>query len=256
MKTEIVSIMAVCFCAIAFCAPSARAVNVDFYNDATIQNGDIYNVVNVYDSPPDQTNIHMTGGGVDLMRTYDYCTINLTGGGINTLGARGYSTVNIFGEAQIQSAGVNEWGSLNISGGKLNSAGATGQSMLNISGTGSVLSVRVSQSGMMNMTGGEIDRLQLFDSVIVNLYSGSIVEGISTRAGDFDGSINIYGYGLVKTSIGGLYGYGEVHGFYQDGTAFSIDLGHDIYPHVNLIPEPATIILLSLGAAILRKQKH
>jgi hypothetical protein len=77
-----------------------------------------------------------------------------------------------------------------------------------------------------------------------------------TRAGDFEGSINVYGYGLAKTNSGGKYGVGQVYGFYPNGSEFVIDLGGGIYPYVNLIPEPATVLFLLSGAFMVRKRRQ
>ena len=73
--------------------------NWDIYTDAVIEEGDIYNVVRVYDTLPDHTTLNMVGGMVDWIRTHDYSTLNVTGGNVSSLDAMSYSTVNISGSA-------------------------------------------------------------------------------------------------------------------------------------------------------------
>ena len=157
---------------------------------------------------------------------------------------------------EIGSAGANDFGTVNVSGGSLHSAGASGKALLNVSDAANIWMVSFFGGGTMNMVGGEIARVQVFDSSIVNLRGGIIGEGISTRAGDFEGSINVYGYGLAKTNSGGKYGVGQVYGFYPNGSEFVIDLGGGIYPYVNLIPEPGTVLFLLSGAFMLRKRRQ
>jgi hypothetical protein len=229
-------------------------LNWDIYADAVVSNGEAYNVVSVYDTPPEHTMVNVLGGYIDVMRFYDTSIGNVAGGNISSLGALGYSTVNISASPEIGSAGANDFGTLNILGGYLHTAGANGQGVLNVSDAASIGMVSFFGDATMNMSGGEIARAQVFDSSILNLRGGIIVEGISTRAGDFEGTINVYGYGLVKTSSGGRYGVGQVYGFYPNGTEFVIDLGGGIYRYVNLIPEPTTVLFLLCGAFMVRKR--
>jgi len=236
---------------------SCRAtLNWDIYADAVISNGEVYNVVNVYERPPDCTKVKILGGNIDVVRFYDASTGNVTGGNISSLGALGYSTVNISGVVEIGSGQANHFGTLNVSGGSLHSAGAAGEGELNVSDAANISMVSLFDSGTMNMEGGGIARVQVFDSSIVNLRGGIIGEGISTRTGSFEGAINVYGYGLQKTSSGGKYGLGKVSGFYPNGSQFGIDLAQGVYPYVNLIPEPATFLFLLSGILMIRKRRQ
>jgi hypothetical protein len=229
-------------------------LNWDIYADAVVSNGEAYNVVSVYDTPPERTMVSVLGGYIDVMRFYDSSIGNVAGGNISSLGALAQSTVNISASPEIGSAGANDLGTLNIFGGYLQSAGANGQGVLNVSDAANIWMVSLFGDARMNMVGGEIARAQVFDSSILNLRGGVIVEGIGTRPGHFEGSINVYGYSLVKTSSGGRYGVGQVYGSYPNGADFVIDLGGGVYPYVNLIPEPATVLFLLCGVLMIRKR--
>lgn len=61
------------------------------------------------------------------------------------------------------------------------------------------------------------------------------------------------GYDLLKSSSGGNYGYGFVNGYWDDGTSFYIHLlSPETYSNINLIPEPASLLLLAFGVLLLR----
>ena len=91
------------------------ATVVDFYSDATIADGDIYDTVNIYDSldvPPVQTTVDMIGGEVysffcndtsQLIFTngtasyvggYDNCTIEIKGGTVDHSSLLGSSVMH------------------------------------------------------------------------------------------------------------------------------------------------------------------
>jgi hypothetical protein len=256
MRRRILSILILVVLAIFWPGNVEATLNWDIYADAVVSNGEAYNVVSVYDTPPEHTSVNVIGGYIDVMRLYDASTADVTGGNMSSLGAVGYSTANIRGAAEIGSAVADDFGTLNIFGGHLQSAGANGQGVLNVSDAANIWMVSLFGDARMNMVGGEIARAQVFDSSILNLRGGVIVEGIGTRPGHFEGSINVYGYSLVKTSSGGRYGLGQVYGFYPDGAEFVIDLGGGIYPYVNLIPEPATVLFLLSGAFLVRKRRQ
>jgi hypothetical protein len=228
------------------------SLNWDVYGDAAIDDGDFYNVVSVYETPPDHTTLNMLGGLVDLMQVHDSSTVNVSGGEISSLFAEGISTVSVSG-GEVGKITAYASATVNVSGGRAGLVNSSGWATINFSGGAAPGLVRVAQHTMLNITGGSMRKLALYDSVILNLGAGVIPEGIIGVG--FDGVVNVYGHDLAKTSSGGQYGHGQVSGFYPDGSAFIVDLGRDLYSHVNLIPEPGTLLLLGLGVVIARARK-
>jgi len=235
------------------------ALNWDIYGDAVIADGDVYNVVRIYDTPPGRTSVGMTGGLIDAAGAHDSSTFNVSGGHIYSLSVNGSSTGNVSGHAFMYRAGAHDLSTLNVSGGDLGGITATGYSMVNISG-GSIGGITVGQDAMINMNGGEVtgySSLEVLGAAVVNLRGGnlSVIYGDS-RGEPFAGAINIYGYSLVKTSDGTPYG-GYVSGFWFDDTAFNIYVqGSYVYARTNLIPEPCTLCLLSLGGLVVMNRRQ
>ena len=123
MKTKIITIMAM---AMLVPVSQVQAIDVDFYSDATIDDGDVYTNVFVYDTPPDTTTLDMYGGSVACFLTYNSSTVNIYGGevwwGIET---RNSSTVNIYGgTVTSEFLGVRDSSTLNIYGGNFSSGNA------------------------------------------------------------------------------------------------------------------------------------
>ena len=120
MKTKVITILA----AIMFLPVSqVQAIDVDFYTDSTIQDGAIYNMVRIYDTPPETTTVDMYGGGVNSFRTYDTSTLNIYGGGVlGEIIAGNSSVVNIYGgSVTCHSLAVMDLSTLNIYGGNFSS---------------------------------------------------------------------------------------------------------------------------------------
>ena len=69
----------------------------DIYSDAVIQEGDEYGYVRVFDTPPVQTTLNMTGGYVDWLNTYDSSVTNVYDGTLFIVQTYGTSIVNVFG---------------------------------------------------------------------------------------------------------------------------------------------------------------
>jgi hypothetical protein len=100
---------------------------------------------------------------------------------------------------------------------------------------------------------GEMDVLWVNDESIVNIYGGTLSELAAIE----DGQINLCAYDIVHTTTGGHYGIGQVMGYYySDSSYFSFDLGNlETYSHINIIPEPATLLIMTFGGLFLRKNR-
>ena len=234
MKTKIITILAAVIC--FFTATQLYAVPIDriFTTDGVIIEGDEYANVDIYDTPPSQTTVSMSGGSVNRLIAYDSSVLYFTGGTISVLYAYDFSTIN-------------------ISGGYIHSPMACDRSTINISGAFNAVEVSAAPEGIVNVMGGTMEAIAGWGGII-NLYGGAINNNIHT-AGE-GGWVNIYGYDLEKTYTGGKYDYGYVSGFWLDGTSFTIDLkGPGTYSHINLFAainveikiRPETLNLTSAG---------
>jgi len=158
----------------------------------------------------------MTGGDVTGIYAFDNSVASVSGGELRGIHALDYATVNFSGNAKTKGLGARSFGTVNMIGGIVEGAG-------------------------------------VINSAVFNLYGGEITDGINAADSSF---INVYGYNLVKTNTGGFYNCGYVSGFWLDDSAFTIGFSTlETYSHVNLIPEPATFMLLTLGALFLRRKK-
>lgn len=148
MKTKIITILAA---VMLLLSSQVQAVDVDFYHDAVIEDGDVYNVVRVFDTPPDHTTVDMFGGSVASLRTYDSSTSNIYGGVLLAeIRTANFSTVNINGgNVTLDVLAVGDSSIINVYGGGLyvgNSPGFSEASTVNIYGYGF-------ERGTNNLTG-------------------------------------------------------------------------------------------------------
>jgi len=94
-------------------------------------------------------------------------------------------------------------------------------------------------------------RLWARDDCTVNIYGGSLD---FLWAAEYS-CVNLVAYDVTVMTTGGWYDQGYVTGtFYCNDIPFYFDLSQDSYLHINIIPEPATFLLISLGCLFLRKR--
>ncbi|MHC4478554.1 MAG: hypothetical protein ACYTEL_23200 [Planctomycetota bacterium] len=201
-----------------------------FTSSGQILPGEEWNNVSIYN---DTTVVDMLGGFVDSMGTHDASRLNVFDGYVNTLDA-------------LESSGVD------VSGGDVHGLHAWNHALVNFSGDASAVTMGARNAGIVTMSGGTADYVGAIDSGVLNLYGGVVGEALSL----VDSSVaNIFGYDLLKTDSGGKYGYGQVTGFWLDHTGFAIDLnGAETYDHVNLIPEPSSVLFLAGGLLMVRRK--
>ena len=110
----------------------------------------------------------------------------------------------------------------------------------------------------MNISNGIIGEINASGNSVMHLTGGTID---FLLAGD-SGVVNVYGYGFEYISGGSVYSDHDLFsGFWEDGTEFNINTwnpsGYNTNEHIvtHLVPEPASIALLTLGGLLLRKKK-
>jgi hypothetical protein len=138
MKREIKIAFALSSLVVLFGISEVQAVDVYFYSDAVIKDGDVYTNVFIYDTPPDRTIIDMFGGSVYRFRTYDSTIINIYGGELEKrIDMWHSSTLNIYsGTVFLDNPGISGASTLNIYGGDIfmGAPKAGGSSTINVYG--------------------------------------------------------------------------------------------------------------------------
>ena len=249
--------------------------DITITQDTEISDGDQY--VQVFVRSVDQiTTVNVTGGQIGTLFGYNDSVVNVTGGTFRPNYYNYHPENNdgddIFLAPYLYSIYVEDFSTLNYYGADLYSVSCADESTTNIfDGRVSLFLLGDSE---INITGGEISGIGWAQS----FSSSECASHLSISGGTFSGKVSfiddcvadIYGYGFVydpdgwtsdDPRIGFGSGGGQLRGFWEDGTAFSMDFldapFNDSYSHVNLhvIPEPATLSLLTLGTILVRIRK-
>jgi hypothetical protein len=247
MKTKIVLMITIGL--IVFLSSITFAAdNKDFYESGQIVDGEVWNMVNIYN---DGTVVDMSGGMCDFVGTHDrstfnmtdghadgraddYSTANISGGTFTGFHSWGHGTINLDGMASGHYLTAYSFGILNINGGIVDYATGYDESTINFF--------------------GQLENIVVCDSSIANLHKGSISDYI----GACDSSIiNVFGYDLHKTFTGGAYNHGQITGFWDDDSAFTVDIyDMETHSHIVLIPEPLSFFLFGAGSLFLSRKKR
>ena len=226
-NTTVLVVAAVICCMVATVEAAVYFENDAYPSGQLVDTLDVYNGDSYWYVDADETSVvDMFGGTVDELVPFGSSTANIGGGLTKTLEALDTSTIN-------------------ITGGEVWDLSASGQSEISIAG-GGVEWLYLSSGSQALVLEGDV----------TNLWA----ESFST--------VDIYGYDLTFNS---QYQYdrtrqmweGQLTGFWQNRAPFSITTyDQETYNHLILhdlgpvpAPEPCTLLLLGLGAVLLRRSQ-
>jgi len=218
--------------AVLIWACPARGVLDDkiFTSSGQILPGEEWDIVNIYN---DDTVVDMLGGSADWIATHDGSTLNVSDGSAEVAGF--------------------DYSSINISGGSLSGAEATNYATVEFYGNGISTFLAASDFGTATMTGGVVGWVGAADGGTLNLHGGLISDSLSASG---SAVVNIYAYDFrYEPGAGNLDG-GQITGVWFNGSGFTIDLyGAGTYARINVVPEPCALLLLGVGALLVRRRR-
>jgi len=225
----------------------------------------------------DEASLHVwSGGTVGSLRAYDTSTVDISGGGLTNIFAYATSTVDISGGAvpylyayatstvEMSGGGVGylfaeDTATVDISGGQVSSLNAEDTNTVDISG-GQVTSLYAKDTSTVDVSGGTVSSLYAYDTNIVDISGGTVSSLYAYRTS----TVTLHGYDFRTTAgltLDGdrVLGTGTLTGkwYGQDDTMWIMTIsGHSASATIRIVPEPATLTLLTLGGlAILRRRR-
>jgi len=130
----------------------------------------------------------------------------------------------------------------------------------------------VENDAVLDFLSGNATGLRVIHTATANIHGGSITYDLYTSQDSVsnvylvdleiltsahNSIVNFYAYDVVFYGTGGINNEGYMTGtFYQDDAGFAIDFWNaETISHINIVPEPATLLLLGFGGLLLRKRK-
>lgn len=199
-----------------------------------------------YQSPEMFTTVNfLIGARLGGLVGYENSIINVSGGWINGLTAEGSSRLFMSGGSVGYS--TNVWGNseATIIGGGTARLFVSENGSANVSG-GSYGQLASLMTGQIYMSNGSIGNIVAGQSATITLVgSGFAIDG---QPVDFGSITSIHGNDYVYETVRHLTGT------FLDGNTIDCDFRIGNGASIILTPEPATLLLLSLGALMLRKR--
>ncbi len=195
----------------------------------------------------------VNNGSVNKLAATGDCTVTVNGGIINSIFTYNTSTTIISNGLISNNIQTQNSSEVTISGGTVNNyIHAYNNSTITISGGVTNNNIISHDSGIIDIMGGTINSsFQAYDGTIYLYGNNFSVNSTALSFGD-----DLRDYGTLGSS--GLWLSGPITGILQDGsvldTYFSVWTDSDA--QIIIIPEPATILLLTLGGLALRKKRR
>ncbi|MCJ7692952.1 MAG: PEP-CTERM sorting domain-containing protein [Sedimentisphaerales bacterium] len=132
---------------------------------------------------------------------------------------------------------------------------------LNVLG-GSVENLTVRSQATVNIQAGQVNTLWAYPESVINILGGSVGEiVISADSQQKNAVVNLFGNSLQYEQLGPGPVSIQIQGEYANGHTINIRWLDEAdpasqYSHMFPAPEPATILILSLGTIMLRKKRR
>jgi len=118
--------------------------------------------------------------------------------------------------------------------------------------SGSIGQLSTRDESLTNIEGGQMHSLHTVNDSFVHYHAG-LIDYISAS---HDTTVFLYAYDVTYDPTGGLNSQGYVQGyFYNNDDEFSFScVNSPTWSHIEIVPEPASFLLLTFGVLLLRKR--